>query len=123
MKDSCLVMDVILIAFILFSPDEPETTSKLNKPARYLVREAFYSSKSQQSRNFAKAVEQSQKSDGFPVSEISYGNKTLYPPWPFIPLEMRLADGIAFLCLREATNVFHWNAVHLYTCICSQICP
>ncbi|RUS88518.1 hypothetical protein EGW08_003694, partial [Elysia chlorotica] len=52
--------------------NELENVAKMDKPARYLVREAFYSSNSQQSRNFAKALELSQKADGLPITEISY---------------------------------------------------
>ncbi|GFR92221.1 treslin [Elysia marginata] len=51
---------------------ELEPGTRVEKPARYLLRQAFYSSKSQQSRNFAKALEQSQNTDGFPISEMSY---------------------------------------------------
>ncbi|GFO14114.1 hypothetical protein PoB_004061900 [Plakobranchus ocellatus] len=54
------------------SEPDPETRERMNKPARYLLREAFYSSNSQQSRNFARALKQSEKSDGFPISEILY---------------------------------------------------
>ncbi|KAK3699063.1 hypothetical protein RRG08_041626 [Elysia crispata] len=64
--------DVQTVAESPLKENDLENVARIGKPARFLVREAFYSSNSQQSRNFAKALEQSQKTDGFPISEISY---------------------------------------------------
>ncbi|XP_012944578.1 treslin isoform X2 [Aplysia californica] len=63
--------DVVVVAE---SPvkDDGKPVSQMDKPAQYLVREAFYSSSSQPSRNLAKSLELAQSSSHANVSSHSY---------------------------------------------------